>query len=201
LSNQQQVRLTPWAHNPKVSDPIPAHWLSLIMMTSGTAGWSLSGPRARILSDGCGGHDSYLLARRLMRRLSTSRGLSPSCGSDNRCASGTMCRCPGLGNRRVQSSREIGESGCGAMPAQLLNVVEERDVGPEGGERTKKQCIVLFLRERLGQNPCTDDFHSPLTPVLGNGFEMRKLGKDSRRRLRTPALQSRIPVCGITHQS
>ena len=49
-----------------------------------------------------------------------------------------------FGSRGVQSSGERGESGCGPVPAQLVRVVEERDVGPEGGERAKEQRAVLL---------------------------------------------------------
>src|SRR4030088_635576 len=128
-----------------------------------------------------------------MRRLVASRGLSLRCGIDNPCAWRATGRWPtGFGNGGVQSSREIGEGGSGTVPAQLLYIVEEHDVGPERSEPAKKQHAVQSAEESVCEGTRIGGVHPPLQPVRGNGYEMGKLGKNGSRRFRTPALQSRI---------
>lgn len=42
-----------------------------------------------------------------------------------------------LRDRRIESSRDFCKSGHGAVPSQFINVIEERNVGPERGESSK----------------------------------------------------------------
>ena len=81
-------------------------------------------------------------------------------------------------NRRVQSSRKRVESGCWTFPAQLVRVIEERDVGSERGEPSKKQRVVPLAGKSICERKRVGDVHSPLAVVHRDGFEMEKLGKD-----------------------
>ena len=104
------------------------------------------------------------------------------------------------GDRRVESCRERGEGGRGAVPSQLVHVVEERDVGPERGERSEQQRAVALARERVREGARVGGVHVPLAPVRGDGFEMAKLGENGSRRLRAPARQARIAVGRVADQ-
>src|SRR5437016_10523183 len=96
---------------------------------SGTAGWSLAGPvPACFLMDEevmIGVSWNLRALFEVMRSVAAHRRLSPRYGSENRRAPGTTCHGPpGFGTRRIQSGCERGESGRGAVPAQLVHVVE-----------------------------------------------------------------------------
>src|ERR1700690_303472 len=54
---------------------------------------------------------------------------------------------PALGNGSVQSGRERGEGGRGAVPAQLVHIVKERDFGSQSGQRAKEQCPIPLAGE------------------------------------------------------
>src|ERR1700690_4401994 len=85
---------------------------------------------------------------------------------------------PALGNGCVQSSREFSEGGCGAVPAQLVHVVEERDVGPKRGKRAKEQRALQLAAKSVCERTRVGGVHVPLAAVQWDGFEMDKLGKD-----------------------
>jgi hypothetical protein len=52
---------------------------------------------------------------------------------------GSACRWPAAASdSRVQSSRESGEGGRGGVPAQLVHIVEECNVGPQRGKLAKQ---------------------------------------------------------------
>src|SRR6266566_4998201 len=102
--------------------------------------------------------------------------------------------------RRIQSGRERGESGCGAVPAKLVYMVEKRDVGSKGGQGPKKQCTLPLPGQSCREGTRVGGVHAPLTTVQRDGFEMDKLRKNRGRRLRTPAWQSRIAIGRIADQ-
>src|ERR1700693_4399843 len=101
-----------------------------------------------------------------MRRLATYTRLSSRCGSKNRSTS--------VGDRGVQPGCKRSESGCGALPAQLVHIVEECDVSPKCGECTKKQCVFPLPRQGVCEGR-VGHFYMPLKVVRGNGFEMAEL--------------------------
>src|ERR1700722_6111754 len=59
----------------------------------------------------------------------------------------TPRRSLGFGARRVESLCNRVQAGRGAVPSQLIHVLEERDVGPERGERSEQQRPVALARE------------------------------------------------------
>ena len=126
---------------------------------------------------------------RLRLSLATYIRLSPRCGSEN--------RSPSVGNRAVQPDCKRSESGCGAVPAQLVNIVEEIDIGPERSKGPEKQCVVPLTRQRACEGARVGHVYAPVLPVRGNGFKMAELLENGSRRLRTPASQSRITICCI----
>ena len=104
-----------------------------------------------------------------------------------------------FGRRRVQSSSERVERGCRPIPAQLVHVVEERDVSPESGESAKKHCALPFAAKSVSEGTRVSGLAAPLAPVRGNRFDMEKLGQHGSRGLRTPPWQARIAICRIAH--
>jgi hypothetical protein len=92
---------------------------------SGTAGWALAAPvPACFLMEGVVMIDTSWNLRSLIEVVRSVAGhgrLSPRCGA-----------------RRVQSSRERGKERRGTVPAQLIHIVEERDVGPKRGKSAKE---------------------------------------------------------------
>ena len=103
---------------------------------------------------------------------------------------------------RVQSSRQCVEAVCWSVPAQLVHVIEEYDVRSKRGQRSKKHGVVVPLAAKgICEGKRVDDVHTLLAVVQRDGFEMEKLGKNSSRRLRSPAWQARIAICRVAHQS
>src|SRR5271157_306740 len=86
---------------------------------------------------------------------------------------------PFSGTRRVQSSCKRVKSSCGSVPAQLIHVVNERNVGAERGQCPKKQCTVPFAAKRTCKGARVGGVHAPLAAVARDGFEMKELGKHS----------------------
>src|SRR5947208_3127138 len=107
---------------------------------------------------------------------------------------------PRFATRQVRLSRESGESGCGAVPAQLVYMVEKRDVVSKAGQGPKKQCTPPLPRQSCREGTRVGGVHAPLTTVQRHGFEMHKLRKNRGRPLRTPAWQSRIAIGRIADQ-
>src|SRR5271165_3439337 len=101
--------------------------------------------------------------------------------------------------RCVQSGSDCVESRYRAIPAQLVCVVEERDVRPESGERSKEHCALPFPAKSVCKGTRVSGVHAPFAAVGRDVFEMEKLGKHGGRRLRTPAWQARIAICRIAH--
>ena len=92
------------------------------------------------------------------------------------------------------------ESRCWAVPAQLIHVVKERDVGAERGQCPKKHCTVPFAAKRPCEGARVGGVYTPLAAIARDGFEMNELGKHSRRGLCAPAREAWIFICRIAHQ-
>src|SRR5580700_2317072 len=88
-------------------------------------------------------------------------------------------RAPRLGYGRVQFCTECAECGCGSLPAQLIDVVKERDIGPKRGERSKKYRPIPIACESVGKGARICSFYVPLAVVRRNRFKMLKLSEDS----------------------
>src|SRR5258707_400945 len=69
--------------------------------------------------------------------------------------------------RRIESRRQFVESGRGAIPSQLLQIVEKRDVGPQRRQCAEQQRVVPLPRERLSEAARAGGVHVPLAPVRG----------------------------------
>src|SRR5438309_3033127 len=102
---------------------------------------------------------------------------------------------------RVQSSRHCVEGVCWSIPAQLVHVIEEYDVGSKRGQCAKKHRAVSLPLKSVCEGKWVDDVHAPLAVVQRNGFKMEKFCKHSGRRFRSPARQTRVAIGGIAHQS
>src|SRR5271157_511282 len=123
------------------------------------------------------------------------RSLSTRCGAQDRLARRRRGCWPPLFRRRcVQSGSDCVEGQCRAIPAQLVYVVEERDVSPESGERSKEHCALPFPAKSVRQGTRVSGVHSPLAAVCGNGLDMEKLGQNGSRGFRAPAWQTRIAI-------
>jgi hypothetical protein len=99
--------------------------------------------------------------------LGADRGLSPLCRSEN--------RSPSVRNRGVQSGRERAKCWRWAAPAQLVNIVEEFDIGPERSKGAEKQCSVSLAGESFREATCVGHVYVPVSPVCRNRFEMDEL--------------------------
>src|SRR5580658_3652793 len=95
--------------------------------------------------------------RRVSGGIAGHYGLSPLCGSEN--------RSPGFRDRGVQPGCKHGKSGCGAVPAQLVHIVEELYVGPERGERAKQKCVVPLTGESIGESARVGHVYMPVSPI------------------------------------
>ena len=100
----------------------------------------------------------------------------------------------------VQSSSDRVKGRHRAIPAQLIYVVEERDVSPKCGKCSEKYCAIPFAAKGVGEGTRVGCVHAPFATVGWDGFNMEELGQDGSRGLRTPAWQPRIAICRIAHQ-
>jgi hypothetical protein len=88
--------------------------------------------------------------------------------------------------RSVQSSSKRVEGWGRAIPAQLVHVVEERDVSLECSESPKKQCALPFAAKSACGGARVGGVHAPRVAIRRNGFDMEKLGEDGSRGLPAP---------------
>ena len=88
----------------------------------------------------------------------------------------------------------------GPFPAELINVVEEWNVGAERGERTKQQRALTLADKRGGERTGIGGVHAPIAAICGNGFNFAELGEHGGRGLCAPSGQSGIAVRGVAHQ-
>src|SRR5581483_708967 len=103
-------------------------------------------------------------------------------------------------SRRIESCRDWVKFWLRAVPAQLIDILEERNIGAQGCEFSEQQGLFALTAEGLGKNARICHIDAPLTPVCGNGFQMLKLGEDTCGRLRAPAGQTRVTVSRVANQ-
>jgi hypothetical protein len=78
----------------------------------------------------------------------------------------------------------------GAGPAEVVESVEDGDIGSEGGELPEEQCVVPVLEEGFGEDARALDGRMPFLNILGNVFEVRILGESEGGGLLAPACQA-----------
>ena len=106
----------------------------------------------------------------------------------------------GLRDRRVEPGCDFCKGGRRTAPTELIDVIEERDVGPERGESSKQQGALPLTREGQCKSTCAGGIHAPLAPVRRDGFEVKKLSENCSGRFGPPPWQARIPVGRVTYQ-
>src|SRR5713101_6799152 len=94
---------------------------------------------------------------------------------------------PDFGSCCIQPGRQFVKPRVRSHPLQLIHILEQPEVGSEGGQSSKKNRPIPLAAKSIGEGASVRGVHAPFTAVLGNGFEMQKLRQHSGRGLRAPA--------------
>jgi len=70
------------------------------------------------------------------------------------------------------------ETGSGAAPLQIIDVVEKLDVGPERGQGSEQERPIALGSKRLPESTRFGGIHMPFAPVCWDRFDVVKLGKN-----------------------
>src|SRR5207237_2220035 len=89
--------------------------------------------------------------------------------------------------RRADAFRVGGKVLGRSTPAQALDVVEQRGVAAQRGQRAEEQRQLALLSERRGEAAAARDTGVPCGAVGGNVLDVLEPPEDSRRRLRAEA--------------
>src|SRR5215469_15256357 len=86
-----------------------------------------------------------------------------------------------LNSRSIQSSGNRGKRRSRTLPAQLLHILKEQNIGSKRSQLSEQHCIIPVANERVSESTRVDHVHVPFTEVLWDGFKVNELGKHCSR--------------------
>src|SRR5438477_10544063 len=83
----------------------------------------------------------------------------------------------------------------GAIPRQLVHIIEEFNISPQRGELWEKYRVIPVATKRICKGARVGRVHAPFAAILRDGLEMNQFGQHrSRRSCPSPLAQdSRLP--------